>query len=79
MKRTVFSVFTSLAAIVFLGACEQHSWEETKHLTSRTVITPFTHRGRNMVGTIRTLKKLSTHLKLLVTMRQRKRSTTDPV
>jgi hypothetical protein len=33
MKRTVFSVFTSLAAIVFLGACEQHSWEETKHLT----------------------------------------------
>lgn len=33
MKRILFSVFTSLAAIVFLGACEQHSWEDTKHLT----------------------------------------------
>lgn len=33
MKRTVFSVFTSIAALVFLGACEQHSWEDTKHLT----------------------------------------------
>ena len=32
ITRLILSVFASVAAVVFLGACDQHSWDDTKHL-----------------------------------------------
>ena len=32
MIRSIFAFVLALAAACFLGACEQHTWEETKSL-----------------------------------------------